>query len=171
MQRSPWPVCLAVTLLGCQSAMPESASRHQASPGAAPAQSSQEVVAAVEELFSHMRTRDTASLRQLLDSSLVIVAHSTGADGAPRISYSSTTQFVRNVAASTAELRERMWSPEVRVDGSLATLWAPYDFHRGDQFSHCGHDAVQLARRSGRWVITGLAYTVRRTDCPPAPAR
>ena len=24
---------------------------------------------------------------------------------------------------------ERMWDPEVRIDGPVATLWAPYDFY------------------------------------------
>jgi hypothetical protein len=162
---------LVVALLGCQSAPASSASAAASSRVQATSDrraEAQAVVAAVERVFSSMRTRDTAALRGLLDARLVIVAHGTAADGSTRVSQRTVSEFLGAVAASPAELRERMWTPEVRVDGSLATVWAPYDFHVGERFSHCGHDAVHLARRDGRWIITALAYTVEHTGCGPA---
>src|SRR5256885_3716182 len=45
---------------------------------------------------------------------------------------------------TATQFRERMWNPEVRIDGGIATLWTPYDFHVGPRFSHCGYDAFQL---------------------------
>lgn len=167
-------LCLAIGLLGCQSTAASSASGaavmnpHAASPGRGVADA-QEVVATVERLFSNMRTRDTAALREQLDTTLLLVVHGTATDGSPRMSQRTVPQFLRSIAASTEELRERMWHPEVRVDGALATLWAPYDFHIGERFSHCGHDAVHLARRNGRWIVTALAYTIQQTGCTPAP--
>ena len=77
----------------------------------------------------------------------------------------SVPRFLRAVATSEGEIRERMWSPEVRIDGGLAALWAPYDFRAGDRFSHCGHDAAHLVRRDGAWVITALSYTIQETGC------
>jgi hypothetical protein len=168
-------MCLAAALLGCHGAPGASASGAAPAPAPAPAapnrraEDAREVVAAVERLFSSMRLRDTAALREQLDSALVLVVHDVTADGSQRISRRTASQFIRAVATSPAELRERIWTPDVRVDGALATLWAPYDFHLGDRFSHCGHDAVHLARRNDRWVVTALAYTVQRADCGRAP--
>lgn len=126
-----------------------------------------EVVAAAERLFDGMRTRDTALLRELLAPDLVVVASRESADGSPAaVRRQGVADFLRAVAASgPGELRERIWSPEVRVDGAVATLWAPYDFHRGERFSHCGHDAFHFVRVNGRWVVTGLTYTVRAAPC------
>ena len=42
-------------------------------------------------------------------------------------------------------------------------------FHRGDAFSHCGHDAFQLVWQGGDWVVTGLAYTVLAAPCGGPP--
>jgi hypothetical protein len=58
-----------------------------------------------------------------------------------------------------------MWDPEVRIDGPMATLWAPYDFHRSGEFSHCGVDAFQLALKEDGWRIVSIIYTVRRLGC------
>ena len=123
-----------------------------------------EVVAAVERMFAAMRTRDTTALRALLAPDLVIVS-ARAADTGTVIRRQRTPDFLRSVATSRDELRERMWDPEVRVDGAIATLWAPYDFHVGARFSHCGHDAFQLARAGGAWVVTALTYTVRPAPC------
>ena len=74
-------------------------------------------------------------------------------------------QFLASIAKPGDTLYERMWDPEVRVDGDIAALWAPYDFRIGERFSHCGHDAFHLVRQDGRWRISAIAYTVREEDC------
>jgi hypothetical protein len=127
-----------------------------------------EVVRVAERLFEGMRTRDTALLRTLLSPDLVIVA-ARGNDSRAAIRTQTAADFLRAVATSNVELRERLWEPQVYVDGAIAVLWAPYDFHLGERFSHCGHDAFQLARGSAGWYVTGLTYTVRTTGCTGAP--
>ena len=68
---------------------------------------------------------------------------------------------------------ERAWNPEVRVEGTLATVWAEYDFHFVSTFSHCGVDAVQLLRTGSGWKIVSIADTYQREGCvrrePPQP--
>ena len=166
---------LATTLLPVLLSLAAAACRRSAiqPPGLPSAGAADErgVVAAAQRLFDGMRTRDTAALRELLAPDLVIVASREAADGVPAVRRQGVADFLRAVAASgPGELRERIWSPEVRVDGAVATLWAPYDFHRGERFSHCGHDAFHFARVSGRWVVTGLTYTVRVAPCAGPPA-
>ena len=92
----------------------------------------------------------------------------------------STTRdrFAARLANQTQPMFERMWNPEVRIDGPVATLWAPYDFYRGIEFSHCGTDAFQLAKTGGTWKVVLVSYTVQMPpDCsthpegPPMDAR
>ena len=65
---------------------------------------------------------------------------------------------------------ERMWDPEVRIDGPVATLWAPYDFYSGTEFNHCGTDAFQLAKSPRGWKVVLISYTVRMPpDCDTHP--
>lgn len=63
---------------------------------------------------------------------------------------------------------ERMWDPQVFVDGDLAIVWTRYDFWLDRTFSHCGTDAFQLFRTREGWKIASIAYNVSR-DCPVSP--
>jgi hypothetical protein len=60
---------------------------------------------------------------------------------------------------------ERIWDPEVRIDGDVAQVWAYYTFHRNATFSHCGVDAFMLLKVGGEWKITQLADSRRTTGC------
>jgi hypothetical protein len=121
------------------------------------------VVGAVQDLFTAMRARDTSALRHLLTAE----AHLTSAvhaEGRSVVRSQSVDAFIASISRPGPVLIERMWDPEVRVDGDIATVWAPYDFHIGNTFSHCGHDGVQLVRRDGAWRISAIIYTVRTGD-------
>ena len=126
------------------------------------------VVAVVQRLFDAMAAHDTAAARSLLlpGTRFVSISNDTG-PGIPRIQGDSA--FLRMLATRTDRLLERMWSPVVQVQGRIATVWTPYDFHIGGRFSHCGIDAVTLLRTDAGWRIAGLLYTVQRTGCAPSP--
>ena len=135
-----------------------------ASPGVSgadvPEETRQEVIEAVESLFAGMRAKDMESLRRVLSptAAIVWVDAESGASGV-----TSVADFLASVESAPYQLNEDMWDPEVRVDGPLATLWAPYGFHRDAEFSHWGHDAFHLVRDQSGWRIVAIAYT-RRTD-------
>ncbi len=159
---------LTALCIGTLSCVPTAQNR--TSPAAGPTvdrDAERSVVVTVERLFEAMRTRDTAVIRQLLAPELVLVSIGPGGTRAHRSQ--TVPDFLRAIAGDPEELRERMWSPEVRLDGPVATLWAPYDFHIGARFSHCGHDAIQLIQTGGRWIITGLTYTVSTASCTGPP--
>jgi len=85
------------------------------------------------------------------------------------MSVTTVDQFVHSIGRAPAGMKliERIYAPEVRIDGNLATVWTFYTFHRGDQFSHCGYDAVQLMRLENEWKIVHLADTRRTSGCDP----
>jgi hypothetical protein len=124
-----------------------------------------EIVAAVQSIFNAMAAKDAAALRDafLPDARLVAVLP----DG--RVTDSAAAEWSAKIGGMAEPILERMWSPKVQIDGSLATLWAPYDFHRAGKFSHCGTDVVVLVRQQGAWKVSSLAYTVKREGCEPSP--
>ena len=90
------------------------------------------------------------------------------ASGEPGTS-STLAQFAERLPAIQGKILERMWQPEVRIDGRMATLWAPYDFHRDGKHTHCGIDSVSLVKTSSGWKISGISYTVVTEGCPVSP--
>jgi len=128
----------------------------------------QQVVTVVEQLFNGIETQDTALLAQLLDPGAQLVSVRE-VDGAPRWTRRTKVDFLAGIATNDVTMVERMWDPEVRIDGDIATLWAPYDFHIEGEFSHCGYDGFHLMRQDGNWLIAAITYTVRTTGCEGAP--
>jgi putative lumazine-binding protein len=148
------PLCLGTTL-GAQN----------------PPTEEREVLATVQRLFDAMRTRDTAIMRALFVRDARLFGMRTRQTGEVVLQSLTADQFADFVARDTRALwTERAWSPEIRVRGALATVWAEYDFHFGTRLSHCGVDAVQLLKVPERgWQIVSIADTFEREGCPSRP--
>jgi hypothetical protein len=149
------PLVLAVLLALAPASVPAQA----AAPDSA-------ILATVMRLFDAMRARDTADLRAVFDSGARLVSAGMARDGTPALRVTTIDEFVRAIGGLTIVPDERIFEPEVRQDGGLATVWTRYAFYAGEQFSHCGVDAIQLGWTVDGWRIVALADTRRREGCP-----
>jgi hypothetical protein len=130
-----------------------------------------DILATVQRLFDGMQRRDTALLRSAFIPGAKLVGVRTRQDGQSVVQQVTEQQFAEFVARDTrGTWLERTFDPEVRIDGTLATVWTAYDFHLGTEFSHCGVDAFQLLKTADGWRIISLADTFQRTGCPARPA-
>lgn len=124
-----------------------------------------DAIATVQRLFDAMAMHDAAAARELFTPGATLV--SVRANGA--VSNSTSEQFIAHLGAAKEPWLERMWNPKVLIHGGLAVVWAEYDFHLNGKFSHCGVDSVALVKMSGVWKISGIAYTMETSRCPPSP--
>ena len=123
------------------------------------------ILATVQKVFDAMRTRDTALLSQAFDSTARLVGVSNR--GTPSVSLTAPSQFgaAINRAPAGDVWHERIYDPEVKIDGTVAQVWAYYTFHRNTTFSHCGVDAFMLVKVGTAWRITQLADSRRMEGC------
>jgi len=64
------------------------------------------------------------------------------------------------------DIVERGFDPEIRVSGTVASVWYPYDFYLDGEWSHCGVDVFTLAHTNDAgWRIASLAWS---REQPPA---
>ena len=89
-------------------------------------------------------------------------------DGKPDVRAFSNEEYFADLQASSQKMRERIWNPEVRVSGLIATVWAPYDFWLDGKFSHCGIDQFDFIKSEEGWKIAGGVYTLE-PKCAPSP--
>jgi hypothetical protein len=61
--------------------------------------------------------------------------------------------------------RERYWSPTVMIRGSIAVVWAPYEFRIDGKASHCGVDVFDFVKVSGEWRVANSMWTVEPDAC------
>jgi hypothetical protein len=62
--------------------------------------------------------------------------------------------------------RERYWSPTVLVRGSIAVVWAPYEFWVDGKTSHCGVDVFDFVKVEDAWRVANAMWTVEPDACP-----
>ena len=116
---------------------------------------------------SEIRSKDTAAFRDVFEPNAKLIGMRTRQNGEQVVQVLPWDRFGAFMASDTrGPWIERAWSPEVRIRGTLATVWAEYDFHFGQTPSHCGVDAVQLLKTPGGWKIVSIADTYEPTGCP-----
>ena len=65
---------------------------------------------------------------------------------------------------------ERAWNPTVRISGTIAIVWHPYDFYIDGSWSHCGVDIWNMIRTTEGWRIASLMYNRQQPpECNPHP--
>ncbi len=118
------------------------------------------ILSTVQALFDALATGDGQLLREIMHPDVLMHSVERAADGTRSGSTSTRDELIARLEGSEAVLTERMFDPEVRISGDLAMAWTPYDFYIGDDFSHCGADALLLTRGDGdSWTIIALSWT------------
>jgi hypothetical protein len=124
-----------------------------------------QVLEVVHRLLHAMEVRDTALLSSLFVPGARLLGMRPTKSGMV-LQALTVPQFAAFVANDRRDRWvERLHATEVQIDGTLATVWARYDFRFGDRFSHCGTDAFQLLRTEEGWKIVSLADTYRTEGC------
>jgi hypothetical protein len=84
--------------------------------------------------------------------------------GADQLHAGSIADFAKAVGTPHDKVwDERVSNVVIQIDDGLAQVWMDYSFYLGDDFSHNGVNAFQLAHLDGGWQIIHLMDT-RRTD-------
>jgi hypothetical protein len=136
---------------------------------AAPAQAGQgaerrAILSTVQSFFDALAARDQAAIMALVVPEGRITSHRVR-DGRTVVQTGGWADWAAGLAGVNEPLEERMYAPQVRIRGSLATVWTEYSFRRNGAFSHCGIDLFDLAKIDGRWRILNISYTVETEGC------
>ncbi len=126
------------------------------------------VLTVIQAFFDTMAAKDVAGARRVVLPEGRFHAVDQR-DGKIRSGTFTNENYLKDLAApNKPNVRERMWNPEVRIRGFIASVWTPYDFWTDGKFSHCGVDAFNLIKTDEGWRIAGGTYTVE-SECEPSP--
>ena len=125
-------------------------------------------LAVLQTFFDALKTGDADLLKRVVHPEIVMRSTATNAAGETSFASSTPDDLAARLGAGGPPLIERMFDPVVRVSGAMATIWTPYDFYVGADFSHCGVDAATLMNSEDGWQIVSLTWTRLQ---PPVCAR
>lgn len=121
----------------------------------------------ISTLFDGMHKGDSTMLRSVFAKNMLLQSISNKADGTPALTIEKADDFVKVVGTPHKGVYdERITFDTVKIDGDLASVWAPYKFYLDNTFSHCGVDVFQLMKTSAGWKIIAIVDTRRKDNCP-----
>jgi hypothetical protein len=121
------------------------------------------VMAVVDSALRHINSGDLTALSDLMlpEAQFFPAREQTGRGG----TYTVRTVAAQRSAGRRAPIIERGYGATVRVAGTIASVWMPYDLWAERKWSHCGIDLLTLVQVGSTWRIANFTYTVEQ---PPA---
>jgi len=126
------------------------------------------VKAAVNALFTAMKSADAAALKAVFAEKAVLQTISRTKEGNTIVQDEPVAEFAEAVGKMKKDSAdERIVFETIKIDGPLAMVWTPYNFYFNGAFSHCGVNSFQLVRINGIWKIQYIIDTRRRAGSKP----
>lgn len=120
----------------------------------------------VNTLFDAMRKADSALLRTVFSKDMLLQSIANDKYGHPVLTTENAATFIKAIGTPhTAVYDERITFGDIKIDGALASVWAPYKFYLGGKFTHCGVDVFQLMKTAAGWKIIYIVDTRRKDGC------
>ena len=123
-------------------------------------------IAPIQQFFDGMRTSDTSLIKQTLYPGVVLKTVAGTKEGTFELKDGNMDDFLNAVGTPHDKVfDERILSYDVKIDGPMASVWTPYRFYLGEEFSHCGVNVFQLIQTPDGWKIASIMDTRRRKGC------
>jgi len=125
------------------------------------------VKAAVDTFFEGFHKGDTTLMKSVMMDKMLLQTTFKNKEGNNVLVSEEPSKLIQAIANRTSDQKwdERLLEYNIRVDGSMANVWTPYEFWFNDQFSHCGVNSFQLFNEDGNWKIIYIIDTRRKQDC------
>jgi serine/threonine protein kinase len=122
------------------------------------------VLAAIDGFFESMASHDTATFAAHQTPDGMTYAQRLE-DGQWMLKRRSNQALIQAHAEGIAAVAETYWEPTVMIRGPLAVVWAPYEYRRDGEVSHCGIDVFNMLKIDGRWMLSNAMWTIEPDAC------
>ncbi|MCD0469652.1 nuclear transport factor 2 family protein [Flavobacterium sp. JAS] len=124
----------------------------------------QEVQKTIESFFQGFHQKDTIKLKSVCFDKIILQSISESKTKGNKLSDETAKEFYKSIATIPSNLKfnEKVLSYNIQIDGSMAHVWAPYEFYLNDKLSHSGVNTFTLFKEKDTWKIIYLIDTRRK---------
>lgn len=124
------------------------------------------VTKTIHNFFEGLQNGDTITLNKVINKELKLQSIFLNKEGKNTLISETKEAFLKAISSKNpADVWfEKLLSLDIKIDGNLASVWAPYEFFFNNEFSHCGVNSFQLFKNDNNWVIIYIVDT-RRKKC------
>ncbi len=123
----------------------------------------QEVQKTIENFFKAFHAKDSIKLKSICAQKMILQSIVEEKNGA-KLTEEKISEFYKSIVsiASNASFNEKILSYNIQIDGSMALVWAPYEFYYNGKLSHKGVNLFTLFKETDVWKIIYIIDTRRR---------
>ncbi|WP_297693465.1 nuclear transport factor 2 family protein [uncultured Eudoraea sp.] len=127
----------------------------------------EEVKKTVQLFFEAFHDQDSTLIKSTTGSGIIMQTIGRDKEGTSVVKTSDFDDFLKSIVSipDSIKFQEKLLSYQIKVDGSMANAWTPYELWINDSLSHCGVNSFQLHKQDGTWKIIYLIDTRRREHC------
>jgi hypothetical protein len=125
-----------------------------------------EVLATIDRFFAAVHDKDRATMLASVIPEGLATGVRMGEGPQPFMRSWHWATYIENQTGSPQRFVERLFGPEIKVEGEVAMVWARYELLVDGSFDHCGVDHFDLVRRDGKWLVYNLTWTNQKSGCP-----
>ncbi len=124
----------------------------------------QEVQKSIEVFFEGFHQKDTLKIKSVCADKMILQSISESVSKGNKLSNETAKEFYKSIASipSTMKFQEKILSYNIQIDGTMAHVWAPYEFYLNDKLSHTGVNTFTLFKEKDSWKIIYLIDTRRK---------
>lgn len=124
----------------------------------------QEVQHSIEIFFEGFHQKDTAKIKSVCADKIILQSIRESAVKGNKLSDENAKEFYKSIASipSNMKFKEKILSYTIQIDGTMAHVWAPYEFYLNDNLSHSGVNTFTLFKEKDSWKIIYLIDTRRK---------
>lgn len=124
----------------------------------------QDVQKVIEDFFVGFHQKDTVKLQSVCSDKIILQSISESKVKGNKLSNESSAEFYKSISSipSNMKFNEKILSYTIQIDGSMAYVWAPYEFYINDKLSHSGVNTFTLFKEKDNWKIIYLIDTRRK---------
>lgn len=124
----------------------------------------QEVQKSIEMFFEGFHQRDSIKIKSVCSDKMILQSISESSSKGNKLSDETAKEFYKSIASipSNIKFEEKILSYNIQIDGTMAHVWAPYEFYLNDKLSHTGVNTFTLFKEKNSWKIIYLIDTRRK---------
>lgn len=124
----------------------------------------QEVQKCIETFFEGFHQKDSIKMKLVCSDKIILQSISENPLKGNKLSDETAKEFYKSIASIPVSMKfqEKILSYNIQIDGSMAHVWAPYEFYLNDKLSHTGVNTFTLFKEKDSWKIIYLIDTRRK---------
>lgn len=123
----------------------------------------EDVQKTIEHFFEGFHQKDSIKMKSTCLDSVILQSISEGGKG-NKLTNESVHKFYKSIVSIPKDLKfqEKILNYIIQIDGTMAHVWAPYEFYLNDKLSHSGVNTFTLFKENDVWKIIYLIDTRRK---------